>query len=163
MKYNMSDKIWYCPICGMGKQLYSNRVCDWCGNQIKMVESIHPHTYYLEKAKEIYSKEFSFNVTEEEQHNVLIEEAKNNPLFDAVVSKQAFQKWQNQSSKANATYFQQLNKNTENVNKPKCPTCGSTDINKISTTSKIIGAATFGLLSKTAKSQFKCNNCGYKW
>lgn len=45
----------------------------------------------------------------------------------------------------------------------KCPTCGSTNTSKISTTAKIAGAAAFGLLSKTAKSQFKCNHCGYKW
>ncbi|MGN0408168.1 MAG: hypothetical protein ACI4EJ_07905 [Bacteroides sp.] len=48
-------------------------------------------------------------------------------------------------------------------NKPKCPTCNSTNIKKISTTAKVAGAVTFGLLSKNATSQFKCNNCGYKW
>lgn len=48
-------------------------------------------------------------------------------------------------------------------NKPKCPTCGSTNISKISATNKAIGAIGFGLLSKTARSQFKCNKCGYKW
>lgn len=47
--------------------------------------------------------------------------------------------------------------------KPKCPTCGSANISKISATSKAIGAIGFGLLSKTARSQFKCNKCGYKW
>ena len=47
--------------------------------------------------------------------------------------------------------------------KPKCPTCQSTNIKKISTTSKVMGAIGFGLLSKTAKSQFECKNCGYKW
>ncbi len=49
------------------------------------------------------------------------------------------------------------------ASKPKCPTCGSTNISKISATSKALGAIGFGLLSKTAKSQFKCKNCGYKW
>lgn len=48
-------------------------------------------------------------------------------------------------------------------NTPKCPTCNSTNITKISTTSKVVGAVAFGLFSKTARSQFKCNNCGYKW
>lgn len=47
--------------------------------------------------------------------------------------------------------------------KPKCPHCKSTNISKISATSKAIGAIGFGLLSKTARSQFKCNKCGYKW
>lgn len=48
-------------------------------------------------------------------------------------------------------------------NKPTCPTCGSTNVQKISVMSKVIGASMFGLFSKTAKSQFKCNDCGYKW
>lgn len=48
-------------------------------------------------------------------------------------------------------------------NKPKCITCGSTNVKKISTSAKVTGAVAFGLFSKTAKSQFKCENCGCKW
>lgn len=51
----------------------------------------------------------------------------------------------------------------ENQNIPKCPTCGSTNIEKISSFDKAAGAVMFGLFSKTARSQFKCKNCGYKW
>ena len=43
------------------------------------------------------------------------------------------------------------------------PTCGSTNVKRISAASKVAGAYAFGLFSKTAKSQFKCGNCGYKW
>ena len=50
-----------------------------------------------------------------------------------------------------------------NSNTPKCPTCGSTNIEKISATSKVVGAVAFGLFSKTARSQFKCKNSGAKW
>lgn len=46
---------------------------------------------------------------------------------------------------------------------PKCPTCSSTNIEKISGADKMLGAVVFGLFSKTAHSQFKCKNCGYKW
>lgn len=48
-------------------------------------------------------------------------------------------------------------------NQPKCPTCGSTNVKKISVASKVVGAGLFGLFSKTAKSQFECSSCGYKW
>lgn len=48
-------------------------------------------------------------------------------------------------------------------NIPKCPTCGSTNIKKISASRKMLGAIGFGLLSKTARSQWECNNCGNKW
>lgn len=50
-----------------------------------------------------------------------------------------------------------------NTNKLHCPTCNSTKVKKISGTAKVAGAAMFGLFSKTARSQFKCENCGYKW
>lgn len=50
-----------------------------------------------------------------------------------------------------------------NPNLPKCPTCSSTNIEKISSFDKAAGAVMFGLFSKTARSQFKCRNCGYKW
>lgn len=40
--------VWYCPICGMDNQLYSNTKCEWCDNSITMVKSKHSHTYYAE-------------------------------------------------------------------------------------------------------------------
>lgn len=48
-------------------------------------------------------------------------------------------------------------------NLPKCPTCNSTNIKKISAVSKAGGMFMFGIFSKTAKSQFQCEDCGYKW
>lgn len=46
---------------------------------------------------------------------------------------------------------------------PKCPTCSSTNIKKVSGTSKVISVAMFGLLSQKVKKTFHCNNCGYEW
>lgn len=48
-------------------------------------------------------------------------------------------------------------------NLPTCPTCGSTNIQKISGLNRAAHGYMFGLFSKTAKSQFCCKNCGYKW
>lgn len=47
--------------------------------------------------------------------------------------------------------------------RPKCPTCGSTNIKQISFTRKAVGVATLGIFSKSARSQFCCKDCGYKW
>lgn len=47
--------------------------------------------------------------------------------------------------------------------RPKCPTCGSTNIQRISTTKKLIGVATLGLASKTVGKTMQCKKCGYKW
>jgi len=50
-----------------------------------------------------------------------------------------------------------------NSNIPKCPTCKSTNIKKISATSKVVGGAMFGLFSSKVRNTFECKNCRYKW
>lgn len=49
------------------------------------------------------------------------------------------------------------------INIPKCPTCGSNKVEKISTTSKVVGFATVGVFSSNFGKSYKCDNCGYKW
>lgn len=48
-------------------------------------------------------------------------------------------------------------------NKPKCPTCGSTNIRKIGTGERVASVVGFGLLSKKINKTWKCNNCGHTW
>lgn len=48
-------------------------------------------------------------------------------------------------------------------NTPKCPTCGSTNLKKITATQKASNAVLFGLFGNKRKKQFHCNNCGYEW
>lgn len=45
----------------------------------------------------------------------------------------------------------------------KCPTCGSTNIEKISMTRKAVGFFAVGFLSSSARNTYRCKNCGYKW
>lgn len=46
---------------------------------------------------------------------------------------------------------------------PKCPTCGSTNIRKISTGERMVSVGILGLFSKKINKSFKCNACGYTW
>ena len=46
---------------------------------------------------------------------------------------------------------------------PKCPTCGSTNIRKISTGERMVSVGMLGLFSKKINKSFKCNKCGYTW
>ena len=46
---------------------------------------------------------------------------------------------------------------------PKCPTCGSTNIEKISTTAKAIGFVAVGVFSSNFGKTMKCKNCGSKF
>lgn len=48
----------------------------------------------------------------------------------------------------------------EKAKKPHCPHCNSTDTNKISTTSKVINTALFGIFGNKRKHQWHCNGCG---
>ena len=50
---------------------------------------------------------------------------------------------------------------TENM--PHCPICGSMQVQKISGLNRVVHGATFGILSRTARSQFECKSCGYKF
>ena len=52
---------------------------------------------------------------------------------------------------------------TPQSNIPKCPTCGSTDIKKISGARRWIGTGLFGLASSDLGKSMQCGNCGYKW
>lgn len=46
---------------------------------------------------------------------------------------------------------------------PQCPSCGSTNIVKISAISRTISVELAGLASSSIGKQFQCKRCGYKW
>lgn len=46
---------------------------------------------------------------------------------------------------------------------PKCPTCGSPDIQKISGTKRWVTTGLFGVASGDLGKTMVCKNCGYKW
>lgn len=55
----------------------------------------------------------------------------------------------------------QRQESTDSV--PKCPTCNSTNLKKISTTAKATNTIMFGLLGTKRHKSFHCNSCGYEW
>ena len=48
-------------------------------------------------------------------------------------------------------------------NVPRCPTCGSTNIERISLGAKAVGGYMFGIFSSNIRRTYKCNDCKYKW
>lgn len=46
---------------------------------------------------------------------------------------------------------------------PHCPTCNSTNIEKIGTLERGTSIAMWGLFSKKINKSFKCKNCGHTW
>ena len=51
----------------------------------------------------------------------------------------------------------------ESDNRPKCPTCGSTNIEKISVGKKLGGGFLFGIFSSDVRNTMHCKDCGAKW
>ncbi len=47
--------------------------------------------------------------------------------------------------------------------KPRCPTCGSTNIQKITSTKRWLSTSFFGLASSDVGKTMECKSCGYKW
>lgn len=153
----MEDYFYYCPICGKMIIDITATICPHCKKHISACRSVHNISYYQEKAMEQYgSLSYSRQVLKDE-------EAHKNPLFNPRIMQQVEESEFNQIQVN--ILRQKMSNETEKVenNVPKCPTCSSTNIKKISTASKVIGGAMWGLFSKTARSQFECLNCRYKW
>lgn len=52
----------------------------------------------------------------------------------------------------------------QNDNKPHCPICDSTNLSKVTTTSKVTKMAAFGIFGMGDNGKtWKCNNCGSKF
>lgn len=45
----------------------------------------------------------------------------------------------------------------------KCPTCQSTNVQKIGTGERVASVAVMGIFSKKINKSFKCKSCGYTW
>lgn len=54
-------------------------------------------------------------------------------------------------------------KSVQESNVPKCPTCQSTDIKKISGLSKAGNVVMWGIFSRKVHKQWHCNNCDSEW
>lgn len=57
--------------------------------------------------------------------------------------------------------YEPIENNTPNI--PRCLTCQSTDIKKISGLSKAGSVAMWGIFSRKIHKQWHCNNCGSEW
>lgn len=147
----MSSKLNYCPVCGHCQNIFDNNrniTCPNCFSKVEFLESQYDEEYYEDKAMDKYGTLMKIS-------DILMEEeVKYNPLFNPEKAKM--------TTVADRHREIFLN-NIDSDNTPKCPICSSTHIRKISSIKRVTHAYTFGLFSKTARSQFECENCKHKW
>ena len=148
----------YCPICGKDIS-FRDTWCKDCCEDIVPLKSKHDGQYYTNKSRELYGDSL---------HRLYVlwdEEVSKNPLANIEKHNKMLE-----ARKQNAGAGGPI----PLANVPKCPTCGSTNVDKLSQAGSTISAAVFGALSGTGTAgaltysalnnkQFHCNNCGYKW
>lgn len=145
---------WKCPKCGVGySHPTDDKLCEDCGGTL--VETPYTSSEVVCGNGTLSSKEIETDIME---HYV-----KTNPQYNPEeyekLSKQRNEKWKRQDE-----LLAIKNRNErEQANKPKCPTCGSTNISKIGTLERGVSVSVFGLFSSKLGKTMKCNNCGYKW
>ena len=156
--FRYSD-MYTCPHCGEITSFVNNEphVCKNCGyDQMLKTDCTHEEWDSIVSGNPDGWKAIKQHLRE---RYVLNNEYLDKDLYNSLIEKEykKYLSWKSQQR-------DQMQKSTVNSTPQiHCPTCGSTNVKRISAASKVAGAYAFGLFSKTAKSQFKCGNCGYKW
>lgn len=163
-----TDYVKFCPVCNETKQNTS-----LCFNNERFREFTKGYFYLFEPKEDtkicpccekgiledspLTFEEFKIidNVSDSDRQflEAMIELKKNDPI-----------EYQLKMSQFKANLKQQESSKTkEEDNHPKCPTCGSTNIEKISLGKKAVGGALFGIFSSNVRKSMYCKSCGYKW
>ena len=180
----MEEKLKYCPHC-LGNDIKSKRFKLEPGDpRIKLIGSDQGGsiyytiykgfvTYYTYEDNSICptcgEKMIEMNLTEKDWNtlnNISLEQdfifamdkLKQDNIVEFTMKMSQFKETINQQS-----VIQNQIKNSSQSPTPKCPTCGSTNIKKISATKRWIGAGLFGLASSDFGKTMQCDECGYKW
>lgn len=150
MAINNNNILWICPVCGgtysmpKGEKPNGDGHCTRC-------PGIMVETKY--KRGELFGIPGYNNVSRE---TILKEYVYNNEQYDFEIMK----KWDDiDCGGSGSSSF----KSQQTDNKPKCPTCGSTNIKKISTLNRAVSIGTLGLLSGKIGKNYECLNCKAKW
>lgn len=147
----------YCSKCG--RELFDKDIeCDKCKSTDFISEK---------ECKEIIQEINNANMISKKK---LLKDSTYKMVYDSIINKQRdyFNPCiTNSNSESNEEYFDRIKKHTiikpEKLSIPKCPTCGSTNIRKMSGIERGASIATFGIFSKKINKTFKCGNCGYTW
>lgn len=144
----------YCKRCGrIVQEEYNNhdQKCDYCNNLLFSV----PDEFLGGK-----SKLFIKNELKDQFINDYI---KSSSEFDKYLFEHREEDMFNKRMSDRAKLAHGASILEERSRVPKCPTCGSTNIRKISGVERGASIAAFGIFSKKINKTFKCGNCGYTW
>ena len=171
----MSERTWYvCSICG---KWTSSRdrfpICEFCGNENVIIVPRDEISEIQNDIRKLPEKDQQKYLTEEPKSDfykmgiMTTEYIRQKYVFnDPRFSKSKFNERERKEEK-DCQEFKERSKHDvaayyghPTIN---CPTCGSTNTEKISALSKGVSVGLFGIFSQKVKHQFHCNSCGYEW
>lgn len=140
------DIAYFCPVCGNveNEDKYTifpefKKKCSFCGK-----------SPMLSTGKSV--DEFHTDLEINWRENVRKEFVYDNPLFNEKKSK-------------DREYCKKKRRleNDRREHGPKCPTCGSSHVEKMGAVERGVSIAMLGMFSKKINKTFKCDDCGYTW
>lgn len=151
----MSLILCYCEKCG---QHY-----DTCDEELKTLKNVICigccNTGYFKPVPKEYLNDGGWDINKKLEEEFTEKILKSSPNFDPKCFDGRLEYQETRK------HYDEMLKNEmqEQKNIPKCPTCSSTDIQKIGTGERITSIAMLGIFSKKINKSFKCNKCGYMW
>ena len=134
----------YCPKCGNVTFIETkNEKCNCCNT------SLLPTPYTMNEY--LFGNSIDVNIDKK----IFDEYIKDNSQFDEDL-------YRSRINKEKLLQKVTLDKQRE-ANKPKCPTCGSTNVRHISTLNRAVSIGVFGLFSSKIGQNYECLNCKAKW
>lgn len=168
------NKVMYCEVCGKICYMLFSKKCKFCGSKMKFLPEELKYKY------NIFTDDWA-QISEEEmilrKENFVMTELKSNSSFSAEEYEKQVQN-QKQINEELEEYYQKQNLESQNkINQeaqkildkqnciPKCPICGSTNVNRITVGSRAIKTTVFGIVGAIddAGKTYKCGNCGSKF
>lgn len=155
-EHNLSDttKLWVCPICAEVNLIGCSNyylTCDRCGFNEAMIQTNISYDEYWENNYRVFKNENRY-------YDDLIAIEYGNGKFNQELA----DKRREENRSASRKQLQEKQQSTSQ-NQPKCPTCGSTNVEKISAGKKVKGSILFGVFSSDIRNTMHCKNCGAKW
>ena len=145
--------LYYCKKCGrqIGFESWDKRkrICSICNSQMYEI----PHEYID-----------NFRWRDGDGKQAVIEElVKTSPEFDQYLFDHRDEILAKQSAEFNAKMAIGKAIVEEQSRVPKCPSCGSFEVSKISVFNRMVSTHFFGLASDAIGKTHRCNHCGTTW
>ena len=188
-------KVMYCEKCGWVGGVLFGKKCSFCGIKMNALSEQMKQKYNIfnDSWREIISQLNGFSnqtiigtINEEltlreelisRTNNFVMNELADNPIFSIeAYNTQIEKKRESDKRIANFNHKQSCERQAKNLAQmqkekdkqnciPKCPICGSTNINKISIGGRAVKAAVIGVVGAVddAGKTYKCENCGSKF